>query len=144
MPVTLFVLLHKVVAVPVFHIITTMLMVALLPLCIGAIIHKTKILNQHLNKKLSNLAVLSILLIITIIVSLNEKLFYHIPFNLLLACLTLNVLAYLIVYITSVIMKFEYKERLSFYAILQNITGPIIVYMANSMNKKAIIPRVIN
>ena len=69
-------------------------------------------------------------------------------------------------------MKFEYKERLSLiyefsildvvvllllnifspetalagtiYAILQNITGPIIVYMANRMNKKAIISGVIN
>ena len=30
------------------------------------------------------------------------------------------------------------------YAILQNITGPIIVYMANNMNKKAIISGVIN
>ncbi|ASK79206.1 bile acid:sodium symporter [Paraphotobacterium marinum] len=174
MPVTLFVLLHKVVEVPVLHIITTMLMVALLPLCMGGIIHKTKILNQYFTQKLSNLAVLSILLIITIIVSLNEKLFYHIPFNLLLACLTLNILAYLIGYLTSVIMKFEYKERLSLvyefsildvglgiiialtffspetalagtiYAILQNITGPIIVYMANRMHKKAIIPGVIN
>lgn len=165
MPGVIYVFLHQHLAMPWQSMVKTLLIIALLPICIGIIFNQFIIsFSNKARVYLSEIAIITIVIIITIIVSLNSTLILNIPIKLLLACLLLNVVAYGIGYIVAAILKFDHAAKLSLifefsildvglgiviammffnpeaalagtiYAILQNMTGPLLVSLINKKN----------
>ena len=157
MPVLLYGFLHKQIHVPWKSMLEASALIVLIPTIVGITVNKYFSISLKIKNILPNFAILAIAFIIATVVALNHKELLNFPFKIFVAALLLNAFGYFFGYITAKILRMDNQSTVSLmfefsildvglgivlammffgpeaavagtiYAVLQNITGPIIV-----------------
>ena len=164
-PTLLYALLHKQIHVPWKSMLETSALIVLIPIIVRLTINKLISIPSKVKNVLPNIAILTITLIVATVVALNQKELINFPYKIFIAALLLNAFGYLSGYMTAKLLKMDNKSTISLmfefsildvglgivlalmffgpeaavagtiYAVLQNITGPLIVGLTKVYSK---------
>ena len=164
-PTLLYALLHKQIHVPWKSMLETSALIVLIPIIVGLTINKLISIPSKVKNVFPNIAILTITLIVATVVALNQKELINFPYKIFIAALLLNAFGYLSGYMTAKLLKMDNKSTISLmfefsildvglgivlalmffgpeaavagtiYAVLQNITGPLIVSLTKVYSK---------
>jgi BASS family bile acid:Na+ symporter len=161
MPLIIYFFFSKNIEIDYFTMFKTMAIVVILPVVLGVVINKAIKLSQSNLKRLSNISIFLIILIVMVVTSLNHEIIKLVPIRIILSVILLSTFANLFGYLLGKILRLDFESRLAlvfefsildvglgivialvffgsqaaiaatFYAIWQNIVGPVIVNLVN-------------
>lgn len=161
MPLIIYFFFSKNIEIDYFTMFKTMAIVVILLVVLGVVINKAIKLSQSNLKRLSNISIFLIILIVMVVTSLNHEIIKLVPIRIILSVILLSAFANLFGYLLGKILRLDFESRLAlvfefsildvglgivialvffgsqaaiaatFYAIWQNIVGPVIVNLVN-------------
>ncbi|APC96586.1 bile acid:sodium symporter family protein [Francisella frigiditurris] len=164
MPLIIYSLFHESVELDWLGMAQTTFTIVIIPIALGLLVKKKNIFGPNALDIFTNIAIIAITLIVMIIVALNYNIILALPVKLILSVIILSILASFIGYIVGVMFNLDTASRKAllfefsildvglgiviatiffgkeaaiagvFYAVWQNIVGPIIANLL--INKK--------
>ncbi|WP_212789789.1 bile acid:sodium symporter family protein [Francisella halioticida] len=161
MPLIIYFFFSKSIKLDWFGMFETMAIIVIVPIVLGILISKFTKLSDSTLKIISNIPILLIILIVMIVVALNKETIMLVPKNIILSVIILSAVANIFGYLIGRILGLDFESRLAllfefsildvglgivialvffgnqaaiaatFYAIWQNVIGPIIVNFVN-------------
>lgn len=161
MPLIIYFFFAKSIKLDWFGMFETMAIIVIVPIVLGILINKFTKLNDSTLKKISNIPILLIMLIVMIVTALNKDTMMLVPTDIILSVIILSIFANIFGYLIGRVLGLDFDSRLAllfefsildvglgivialaffgnqaaiaatFYAIWQNIIGPIIVNFVN-------------
>ena len=165
MPLIVYLFFSKSIRLDWFGMFKTMVIIVIAPIVLGILISKLSKLGKRILNKISNIAILLIILIVIIVTALNKDTIMLIPMNIITSVIVLSIFANIFGYLMGKVLGLDIDSRLAllfefslldvglgtvialiffgnqaalaatFYAIWQNILGPIIVNLLNIRRK---------
>lgn len=166
MPLIIYIFFSKSINLDWFGMFKTMAIIVILPIVLGILISKFTKLNESNLRKISNIPIFLIILIVIVVTALNKKTIMLVPIDIILSVIVLSTFANIFGYLVGKILGLDFESRLAllfefsildvglgivialvffgdqaaiaatFYAIWQNIVGPIIVNLINIRRNK--------
>ena len=165
MPLIVYLFFSKSIRLDWFGMFKTMVIIVIAPIVLGILISKLSKLGKRILNKISNIAILLIILIVIIVTALNKDTIMLVPMNIITSVIVLSIFANIFGYLVGKVLGLDIDSRLAllfefslldvglgtvialiffgnqaalaatFYAIWQNILGPIIVNLLNIRRK---------
>ncbi|QIW09498.1 bile acid:sodium symporter family protein [Francisella sp. LA112445] len=161
MPLIIYIFFSKSIVLDWFGMFKTMAIIVIVPIVLGILISKLSRLGESVLNKISNIPILLIILIVMIVTSLNKDTIMLVPVDIIISVIVLSLFANIVGYLIGKALGLDIDSRLAllfefsildvglgtvialvffgnqaaiaatFYAIWQNIIGPIIVNIIN-------------
>ncbi|MED7787733.1 bile acid:sodium symporter family protein [Francisella sp. 19X1-34] len=161
MPLIIYIFFSKSIKLDWLGMFETMAIIVIVPIALGILISKFSRLNESVLNKISNIPILLIILIVMIVTALNKHTMMLIPIDIIISVIVLSIFANILGYLIGKFLGLDIDSRLAllfefsildvglgivialvffgnqaaiaatFYAIWQNIIGPIIVNIVN-------------
>jgi BASS family bile acid:Na+ symporter len=161
MPLIIYIFFSKSIELDWFGMFKTMAIIVIVPIVLGILISKLSRLGESVLNKISNVPILLIILIVMIVTSLNKDTIMLVPVDIIISVIVLSLFANIVGYLIGKALGLDIDSRLAllfefsildvglgivialvffgnqaaiaatFYAIWQNIIGPIIVNIIN-------------
>ncbi|WP_150466730.1 bile acid:sodium symporter family protein [Francisella sp. SYW-9] len=161
MPLIIYIFFSKSIKLDWFGMFETMAIIVIVPIVLGVLISKFSKLSKSSLNKISNIPILLIILIVMVVTALNKGTIILVPVDIIISVIVLSLFANIVGYLIGKILGLDIDSRLAllfefsildvglgivialvffgnqaaiaatFYAIWQNIVGPIIVNLIN-------------